>query len=211
MPPSACTSDNATFFPDFGLFAGTRLATPLGWRAVERLQPGDTVLGFGGSRLTVHRIDQQTLLPEDAPWPIHIPAGALGNRETVFMPSDQMLIIGSAPHVGSPSNPRISAQMPPSAIVRAANLAGLRGIMVQRPLRAATRYLPVLSQAALVRVGFGLWCLLPDAAGLPRRPCATIPVPLLTGDAARRFVTLQMAEDLGAALAVAPPSSFGRV
>ena len=156
--------------PDFGLFAGTRVATPLGWRAVERLQPGEIVLGAGRARITLQRIDRQTLLPDDAPWSVHIPAGALGNREPVFMPADQTLLIGSAPQL-QPQR-QTAAQVPQRAIVPAAVLPGLRGITLHRPQRAATRFLPVLSQPALVRVGFGLWCLLPDAMGLPQLPCA---------------------------------------
>lgn len=83
-----------------GLVAGTQVATALGWRKIEAVQDGDKVLTFDDGLQTVRRVERH-LIPvglgnaHSADAPIHIPAGALGNRDAMRILPDQPVMVES--------------------------------------------------------------------------------------------------------------------
>ena len=85
-----------------GLIAGTRVATPTGEVAVEKLSPGDLVLTHAGRPARVTRtarrslaIDQVAMMP--AAQPVRLDANALGPmlpRQALLLAPDQTIIVG---------------------------------------------------------------------------------------------------------------------
>lgn len=84
----------------FGIIAGTKVATAVGWRPVEAIIAGDRVLTFDAGLQTVIEVRRQvlyasaTLVPIEN-WPLHVPAGALGNRAEMQILSGQNVLIES--------------------------------------------------------------------------------------------------------------------
>ena len=113
-----------------GLIAGTRIATTMGWRQVEAIAVGDTVLTFDNGMQTVAEVNRTTAWV-DAPWtaesmwPVHIPAGALGNYVEMTVPVEQGLMIECEAALDQHGDPYV--------IVPALSLAGLRGITRRAP------------------------------------------------------------------------------
>ncbi|MEL7211597.1 MAG: Hint domain-containing protein [Pseudomonadota bacterium] len=113
-----------------GLVAGTRVATRMGWRPVEAIAAGDEVLTFDHGLQTVIETRREvvwnanTSCPEHL-WPLHVPAGALGNlQETHLLPEQHVLVESDAAedYLGDPF-----AMLPAEALV------GFRGITRQMP------------------------------------------------------------------------------
>ncbi len=82
----------------YGIVAGTKVATNVGWRPVEAIIAGDKVLTFDAGLQTVIEVRRQvlyasaTLVPMDN-WPLYVPAGALGNRADMqILPGQNVLI-----------------------------------------------------------------------------------------------------------------------
>jgi hypothetical protein len=79
-----------------GIVAGTKVATAMGWRAVDALTEGDLVLTFDHGlqplkSATRTRQTCQWAAPQD--WPLLVPAGALGNTEDgVVLPGQAVMI-----------------------------------------------------------------------------------------------------------------------
>jgi hypothetical protein len=114
-----------------GLMAGTRVASNLGWRAIDALAVGDKVLTFdhGMQAITeVRRAHMWLDAPETAQalWPVVIPQGALGNREELVLLPDQGVMIES--------DAAQDMHGDPFAIVTAHCLVGLRGIGRRQPM-----------------------------------------------------------------------------
>lgn len=114
-----------------GLVAGTKVATPLGWRPVEGLVPGDRVLTFDRGMQDLRAVHRRTILTEGragrntAHWPLAVPQGVLGNRETMLLLPQQPVIVESD-----------AAEMiygDPFAMIPAAALEGYRGITRVEP------------------------------------------------------------------------------
>lgn len=108
-----------------GLMAGTRVASNLGWRTVEALAVGDSVLTFdnGMQEITeVRRVMMWIDAPDTNPafWPVIVPAGALDNRTELTLLADQGVLVESD----------AAADMygDPFAVVPAQALVGVRGI-----------------------------------------------------------------------------------
>jgi len=107
-----------------GLVAGTKVATSMGWRAVEALAVGDRVLTFdGGLQVVIELRRQQVWACEEASydsWPLNVPAGALGNREAMTLLPEQSVLVESdmAEEVFGD----------PFVLIPAAALDGFRGI-----------------------------------------------------------------------------------
>lgn len=82
----------------FGIVAGTKVATAVGWRPVEAIIAGDKVLTFDSGLQTVIEVRRMVLFagPTMVPmssWPLHVPAGALGNRADMqIMPGQDVLM-----------------------------------------------------------------------------------------------------------------------
>ena len=79
-----------------GMVAGTKVATAGGWRPVEAICAGDKVLTFDGGLQVVAGVTRRWLeidLKDAATWPMTVPAGALGNRETMqLLPAQPVMI-----------------------------------------------------------------------------------------------------------------------
>lgn len=116
-----------------GLLAGTRIATAMGWRAVNAIAVGDLVLTFDNGLQAVTAVRRSTLwvdairVPEHM-WSVHIPAGALGNYDDMTVLPEQGLLIES--------DAAMDKYGDPFAVVPAASLAGVRGITRQAPRQA---------------------------------------------------------------------------
>lgn len=108
-----------------GLVAGTKVATPAGWSAVENLQIGNEVLTFDGGMQTLIGLTRKVFAvasDDAASLPMFVPAGALGNLEDMTMLPHQPVMIESD----------LAEEMTgdPFALIPAAALDGIRGIAV---------------------------------------------------------------------------------
>ncbi len=108
-----------------GLMAGTRVASNLGWRAIEALAVGDMVLTFDHGMREIADIRRSTVwLNENdahpALWPMIVPAGALDNREELTLLPDQGVLVES--------DTAADIYGDPFAIIPAHSLNGVRGI-----------------------------------------------------------------------------------
>jgi hypothetical protein len=108
-----------------GLLAGTRIATVMGWRAVESLAPGDMVLTFDNGLQHLVDVRRETFWVADMMAPalfsaVFVPAGALGNSTDLELLPDQGVLIES--------DAACDALGDPFAVVPAKALDGLRGI-----------------------------------------------------------------------------------
>lgn len=108
-----------------GLMAGTRVASNLGWRAIEALAVGDMVLTFDNGMQEITEIRRMTFWTDapdtpSAQWPVIVPAGALDNREEMTLLADQGVLVESD----------TAAEMygDPFAILPVQALVGIRGI-----------------------------------------------------------------------------------
>lgn len=115
-----------------GLMTGTRVASNLGWRAIDALAVGDKVLTFDhGMRMIteIRRAHVWLDAPETAEmmWPVVIPEGALGNREDLVLLPDQGVMIES--------DAAQDMHGDPFAILTAHSLVGLRGIHRRQPMQ----------------------------------------------------------------------------
>lgn len=108
-----------------GLVAGTRIATAMGWRPVEAIAPGDSILTFDGGHLPVRDVIRGTLWRDatqcpQALWPLLVPADAIGNAQPMMLLPEQAALVESD-----------TADLildDPFAALPAASLAGFRGI-----------------------------------------------------------------------------------
>ncbi len=115
-----------------GLMAGTKLASNLGWRAIEALAVGDKVLTFDNGLQRIVDIRRQIFwldAPDTNPasWPVIVPVGALDNRAELTLLADQGVIVesdGAADAFGDPF-----------AVIPAHALTGIRGIHRAAPAR----------------------------------------------------------------------------
>ena len=108
-----------------GLVAGTKVATQMGWRPVEAVTAGDQVLTFDGGLQDVVSVRRDVVWTGGSrgdmdAWPLHVPAGALGNTE------DMLLMPGQAILVESDTAEQVLGD--PFALIPAASLDGFRGI-----------------------------------------------------------------------------------
>lgn len=115
-----------------GLMAGTRVASNLGWRAIDALTVGDMVLTFdhGMQEITeIRRAHMWLDAPDTAEnmWPVVIPEGALGNREELVLLPDQGVMVES--------DAAMDMHGDPFAVLTAHSLVGLRGIRRRQPMQ----------------------------------------------------------------------------
>ena len=178
-----------------GLFAGTRVSTPQGWRTVEHLEAGDLVDTPHGPEevVGVERGVFGRLGKRPALWPLHVPMGALGNRETVALTPRQGVLIPLGDEPGSPVATDRSYECR-HARIAAAQLQPWRGIARFRPPEGAAVLRPVLARTGVICVGFGLFVILHGAETRRTGP----PWPLcLSPDGAEDLMVRMMARDLG--------------
>ncbi|TNJ43967.1 Hint domain-containing protein [Phaeobacter sp. B1627] len=108
-----------------GFLTGTMVATSFGWRPVELLNIGDEVLTFDHGMQAVKTIQRQVLVLGDTACaqdmaPIYIPRDAIGNRNPMWVKSEQGIMI---------EHDLVEDKLgDPYAIVPACTLEGYRGI-----------------------------------------------------------------------------------
>jgi hypothetical protein len=115
-----------------GLMAGTRVASNLGWRAIDALAVGDKVLTFDHGIQVITEIRRAHMwldAPETAEmlWPVVIPVDALGNREELTLLPDQGVMVES--------DAAQDMHGDPFAVMTAQSLVGLRGIHQRQPMQ----------------------------------------------------------------------------
>ena len=108
-----------------GLMAGTRVASNLGWRAVEALAVGDKVLTFDHGMREITEIRRTTLWLDESPanaalLPMIVPIGALDNREELTLLPDQGVLVES--------DTAAEVYGDPFAVIPMHSLEGVRGI-----------------------------------------------------------------------------------
>lgn len=113
-----------------GLIAGTCVGTPMGWRPVQAIRPGDRVLTFDNGMQPVVQVDRGHLWTSAdhcprALWPLHVPAGALDNVSPLNL-------LGGA-SVMLESDLAEELYDDPFTLVPAHALAGTRGITARAP------------------------------------------------------------------------------
>ncbi|EEW26735.1 Hint domain-containing protein [Rhodobacter ferrooxidans] len=173
-----------------GILAGTYVATPNGWRAVETLLPGDVVLTFESGPQALVRVERLAL-PEVAEiglrlvWPLKVPVGAMENRQgIVLLPEQRVLIESDAAE-------ELYGQ--PFVLVPAAALMGFRGIDLC-PVGARPAFSLQFAADQIIYGGRGMLLHCPSPAS------KVTEYPLLTAAQARTLVAGMMAEDLGRSL-----------
>ncbi|MDF0600362.1 Hint domain-containing protein [Psychromarinibacter sp. C21-152] len=143
-----------------GLQAGTLVATAMGWRPVEAIARGDLVLTFDRGMQKVTRITKAIAWSEAvseavsearqiprAAWPLHVPAGALGNAAPMTLLPDQAVMLESD-----------TAEVlygDPFALVTGADLDGFRGIARVPPRGAVEAVMLHFEQDEVVFAGEG--------------------------------------------------------
>lgn len=116
--------------PASGILGGTLVATHMGWRPVEAIAIGDRVMTFDDDLQVVTGVTRTTLWSQpsfcpQAHWPLEVPAGAVGNRDVLYVLPDQAIVVESD----------LAEQMfgDPFALVPAMALEGFRGIRRAEP------------------------------------------------------------------------------
>lgn len=113
-----------------GMFAGTKVATAIGWRSVEAIAEGDQVLTFDGGLQTVVSVTREVVwstartMPTEQ-WPLFVPAGALGNRDALHLLPMQAVMVESDAAEDMFGDP--------FALIPAAALDGFNGITPVAP------------------------------------------------------------------------------
>ena len=107
-----------------GMVAGTKVATPNGWREVEAIAAGDRVLTFDGGMQPVQQVERHIVhLTPGTPahlWPMLVPAGSLGNRSELWLLAEQSVLVES--------DTAEDVFGDPFALIPALSLEGFRGI-----------------------------------------------------------------------------------
>lgn len=81
-----------------GIISGTRVASRSGWCPIERVERGTEVLTFDSGFQEVRAVERTVLWSDLASCPAHIrplevPAGVLGNRDTLYLMPDQSVLV----------------------------------------------------------------------------------------------------------------------
>ncbi|MCE6961287.1 Hint domain-containing protein [Cereibacter sphaeroides] len=184
-----------------GVFGGTRIATPEGWRPVEQLRRGDAVLTVDGPPQPLRLARHNRIRP--AGWPVSlgpllVPPGALDNRESLLLLSGQHVLLEcdlAEVQCGEPF-----------ALVPAAALDGFRGIFRVTPpaetvavsLGFAQEELVYAAGSTLLRCGGTEPAENPVQAMLTRARGGRSPA--LSLEQAAHLIACLVAEEAGAAL-----------
>lgn len=144
--------------PQTGLFAGTRIASNLGWRSVEKLRAGDRVLTFDNGMQELREVRRTSTFidasaTKRAHWPVTFPAGALGNREQIVLAAHQPVMLecdAIQDHMGDPF-----------AVVPAQALSGFCGIAQCAPEASIDMFSVVFAEDEVVYIEGGLLALCP--------------------------------------------------
>ncbi|WP_299046028.1 Hint domain-containing protein [uncultured Tateyamaria sp.] len=161
-----------------GHLAGTRVATAMGWRAVEALAAGDMVLTFDAGLQPLVEVRRDIFWTADAPVPaayhsVFVPAGALGNASDLELLPDQGVLVES--------DAACDAYGDPFAVLPAKSLDGFCGIRRISPRMQIEIITLVFATEQVIYAEGGalLHCLRPilglDELGAPRAGYDVIP------------------------------------
>ncbi len=181
-----------------GIAAGTKVATPQGWRVVEGIAPGDQVLTFDGGMQTVIGVDREIVggtgsKIEPSKSPLVVPASALGNSlELTLMPHQAVLI---------ESDIAEAVFGDPFAMVPAEALEGYRGIERAEPIERLEIVSLRFARDEVVFANVGALFLCPKARDLLESAVATEPYSVMPLEQADLLVTFLEDEDNGSASA----------
>ncbi|WP_165802847.1 Hint domain-containing protein [Pelagivirga sediminicola] len=108
-----------------GLIGAVRVASTAGWRSACSIVPGDKVLTFDCGMQPVAQVHSMPLWQEGSQcpvnlWPVEVPAGALGNRDLMYLAADQAVLIESDVAEDLTGDP--------FALIPARSLDGVRGM-----------------------------------------------------------------------------------
>lgn len=139
-----------------GLFAGTKIASNLGWRPVEKLRAGDKVLTFDNGMQEVLELRRTAIFSTESGaaaelWPVVIPAGVLGNRDQVVLPAHQPVMLEC--------DAVRDGQGDPFAVIPARALAGFCGIARRAPKMTRELITVIFAQDEVVYTGCGMLAL----------------------------------------------------
>ncbi|WP_299201806.1 Hint domain-containing protein [uncultured Tateyamaria sp.] len=129
MPESTAAWDGGVMTTR-GLLAGTRVATSMGWRAVDALAAGDLVLTFDAGLQPLVEVRRDIFWTADASVPsayhsVLVPAGTLGNSADLELLPDQGVLVES--------DAACDAFGDPFAVLSAKSLEGYRGVRRMAP------------------------------------------------------------------------------
>lgn len=139
-PEVSAAVDGGLIAQTHGLLAGTRVASNLGWRAVDKIAVGDEVLTFDNAMQRVAEVHRSVIWPQARAtpaqlWPVVVPQGAMGNRcEITLLPDQGVMVDCDAAQ---------DMQGDPFAVVPAQALEGLHGIHrqpVETPVELITLF-----------------------------------------------------------------------
>lgn len=158
-----------------GFVFGTRVATASGWRPVEKVVIGDSVLTFDAGLQKLTSISRQSLWTRGKPcprkfWPLLIPAGALGNIDEMLILPDQAVMIESdaAEMIHSDRFPLI----PASALV---GWRGIRRVIPGRPVQVITLLFQD-PQVVVANIGIQFHCPIEEPAQAGQGAYPVLPV-----------------------------------
>ncbi|MEP1765469.1 MAG: Hint domain-containing protein [Sulfitobacter sp.] len=177
-----------------GLMAGTRVASNLGWRAIDALAVGDKVLTFDNGMQEITEIRRAHMwldAPETAEnlWPVVIPVDALGNREELVLLPDQGVMVES--------DAAQDMHGDPFAVITAHSLVGLRGIRRRQPMHRVELIAVYFEQDEVIYAEGGALIHCPrDMSTLDRfLEAGTQTYDVLSGEAAEELADMMFLEE----------------
>ena len=146
-----------------GIVAGTRVATAVGWRNVEDLEAGDAVLTFDSGLKTVQNIKRKALWDGNGACPsrfqpLHVPRGAIGNREEMLLLPRQGVLVESDIAEEELGDPFV--------LIRAEALDGVCGIARRRPIFAPEVFVLEFEEDQVIFASSGALCVCPAAGDM---------------------------------------------
>ncbi|MEJ6397268.1 Hint domain-containing protein [Yoonia sp. 208BN28-4] len=152
-----------------GLVSGTKVATQMGWRPVEAVAAGDQVLTFDGGLQYVTDVRRDVIWTggsQGAPdtWPLFVPAGALGNREDMYLMPHQAVLVES--------DTAEAVFGDPFAMIPAAALEGFRGICRVAPAERIEIVTITFAQDEVVFANIGALFFCPASTDLLDMPAS---------------------------------------
>lgn len=149
-----------------GIVAGTRVATAIGWRNVEDLREGDAVLTFDNGLRSLLGIRRKALWDGNGACPsryqpLHVPRGAIGNREEMLLLPRQGVLVESDIAEEELGDPFV--------LVRAEALDGVCGISRRRPIFSPEVFVLEFEEDQVIFASSGALCVCPAAGDMLTR------------------------------------------
>ena len=198
-----------------GIVAGTRVATAVGWRNVEDLEAGDAVLTFDSGLKTVQNIKRKALWDGNGACPsrfqpLHVPRGAIGNREEMLLLPRQGVLVESDVAEEELGDPFV--------LIRAEALDGVCGIARRRPIFAPEVFVLEFEEDQVIFASSGALCVCPAAGDMfsrlfNRSQEATSDYTILSQETSRELIekiTWELEEKWAFALARSGQAEGGR-